>query len=106
MTSAVAVEVTCVAVLWHAAMHPAPLRATEVVARSLGVLLHILEVRGPHEFASAFEATTRERARALLVCQSPMLFVHHPRTADLAVTNRLPTINSRRSSLASAIDGA
>ena len=87
-------------------MHPAPLRATEVVARSLGVLLYILEVRGPHEFASAFEATTRERARAFLVCQSPMLFVHHPRTADLAVTNRLPTINSRRSSLASALDGA
>ena len=85
-------EVTRVAVLWDAAMDPAPLRATEVVARSLGVPLHILEVRGPHEFASAFEAMTRERASALLVFQSPMLFVHHPRIADLAVTSRLPTM--------------
>ena len=85
-------EVTRVAVLWDAAMDPAPLRATEVVARSVGVPLHLLEVRGPHEFASAFEAMTRERASALLVFQSPMLFVHHPRIADLAVTSRLPTM--------------
>ena len=85
-------EVTRVAVLWDPAMHPAPLHATEVVARSLGVPLYTLAVHGPHEFASAFETTARERARALLVFQSPMLFVHHARIADLAVTNRLPTI--------------
>jgi len=84
--------VTRVAALWDAAMDPAPLRATEVVARSLGVPLHILEVRGPHEFASAFEASAREHASALLVFQSPMLFVHHPRLADLAASRRLPTI--------------
>jgi putative ABC transport system substrate-binding protein len=85
-------EVRRVAALWDAAMNPAPVRATEVVARSLGVPLHIREVRGPHELASAFEAITRGRARALLVFQSPMLFVHHARIAELAVTSRLPTI--------------
>ena len=85
-------EVTRVAALWDAAMNPAPLRATEVVAQSLGVPLHILAVRSPHEFESVFDAITREHARALLVFQSPMLFVHHARIADLAVTRRLPTI--------------
>jgi putative ABC transport system substrate-binding protein len=85
-------EVTRVAALWDAAMNPAPLRTTEGVARAVGIPLHILEVRGPHEFASAFEAMTRERASALLVFQSPMLFVHHARIAELAVTSRLPTI--------------
>jgi putative ABC transport system substrate-binding protein len=85
-------EVTRVAALWDAAMNPAPLRATEVVARSVGLPLHILTVHGPHEFASVFDAITRERASALLVFQSPMLFVHHARIADLAVTSRMPTI--------------
>jgi putative ABC transport system substrate-binding protein len=85
-------EVTRVAALWDAAMNPAPLRATEVVAQSLGVPLHILAVRGPHEFESVFDAITREHARALLVFQSPMLFAHQQRIADLAVTSRLPTV--------------
>ena len=85
-------EVTRVAVLWDTAMHPVSLRATEGVARSLGVPLQTLAVHGPHEFASAFETIARERARALLVFQSPMLFGHHARIADLAVTHRLPTI--------------
>jgi putative ABC transport system substrate-binding protein len=81
-----------VAVLWDAAMHPVPLRATEVVARSVGVPLSILEVHGPHELASAFDALTRARNSALLVFQSPMLFEHHPQIAALAVASRLPTI--------------
>jgi putative tryptophan/tyrosine transport system substrate-binding protein len=81
-----------VAVLWDPATDSAPLRATEGVARSVGMPLHTLAVRGSHEFARAFETTTRERARALLVFQSPMLFAHHTRIADLAVTHRLPTI--------------
>jgi putative ABC transport system substrate-binding protein len=85
-------EVTRVAVLWDAAMNPAPLRATEVVAQSVDVPLHILAVRGPHEFASVFNATTREQASALLVFQSPMLFTYQQRIAALAVTSRLPTV--------------
>jgi putative tryptophan/tyrosine transport system substrate-binding protein len=85
-------DVTRVAVLWDAAINPEPLRATEIVAQSLRLPLHILEVRGPHEFERAFDTATRDRARALLVCQSPMFSVHQTRIADLAASRQLPTI--------------
>jgi putative tryptophan/tyrosine transport system substrate-binding protein len=85
-------DVTRVAVLWDAGINPEPLRATEGVAQSLRLPLHILEVRGPHEFERAFDAATRDRARALLVCQSPMFSVHQTRIADLAASRQLPTI--------------
>jgi putative tryptophan/tyrosine transport system substrate-binding protein len=85
-------NVTRIAILWDAAMDPLPLRATEVAARSLGVSPQILEVRSADELESAFGAATRGGAKALMVLQSPRLFAHQPRIADLAATHRLPTI--------------
>jgi putative ABC transport system substrate-binding protein len=48
----------------------------ERTARSLGVQLHFLEVRGPDDFERAFTAATREGAGALLL-PAALLFTRH-----------------------------
>src|SRR5262249_44057141 len=52
----------------------------EAAARGLGVQLLPLEVRGPDEFAGAFQAATQGHAQALIMVQSP-LFKLLPGTA-------------------------
>ena len=80
-----------VAVLRDPALNPAPLRAAEVAARSLGLQLQIVEARGPSEFESAFRAAVRGRNRALMVIPSPMFGAHRKLIGDLAAKHRLPT---------------
>ena len=61
-----------------------------VAARSLGVQLQLLEVRGPNEFDGAFAAMATERVGALLVVADSMLIQHRRRLVDLAARIRLP----------------
>ena len=61
-----------------------------VAARSLGVQLQLLEVRGPNEFDGAFAAMATERVGALLVVADSMLVQHRRRLVDLAARIRLP----------------
>jgi len=49
-------------------------------------------VINPDEIAGAFSAMTRERADALSLFPSPMLFAEYIRIAKLAGESRLPTI--------------
>ncbi|MGH7345374.1 MAG: ABC transporter substrate-binding protein, partial [Candidatus Rokuibacteriota bacterium] len=56
-----------VAILWDAASDPTLLRTTETIVRSSGIGLQVLSVRGPKEFADAFQAAGRQRADAVLV---------------------------------------
>ena len=67
-------------------------RETEVAARTLGVELRSLAVRGPNEFETAFQAATRGRAGALIVLGDALTFRHRARIADLAAKHRLPAI--------------
>ncbi len=68
------------------------LRETEVAARSLGMPLQALEVRGPDDFDGAFSAMAREGAGALIVLPD-LLFTHHlKRLVDLAAKHRLPAM--------------
>jgi putative ABC transport system substrate-binding protein len=69
---------------------------TEVAARSLGVQLQSLKVRGPSELDGALSAMTQERAGALIVVVDLLLFAHMRRIADLAVVSRLPAIAQRK----------
>jgi putative ABC transport system substrate-binding protein len=85
-----------VAVLWDASMSQVPLRAMEEAARSLRVPIDTLSVRGPDDFAAAFKAASRNRARSLVVMQSPMLFVQRTYITQLAATNRLPMLSHFR----------
>jgi len=83
-----------VAVLWNPALPAvvAIMRETEAAARTLGVQLQSLEVRGPDDFESAFAAATRGRARALITVEQPLAFIHRARIVDFAAKSRLPAI--------------
>src|SRR5262245_44027361 len=88
-------RVSRVAALWHPgafAEHTTRdmVQGTEAAARTLGVHLQLVEVRSPDEFDGAFATMTRERAEALIVFPSPMLFQERRRLVDLAARHRLP----------------
>ena len=82
---------TRVAVLRDPTLDPAPLRAAEIAARSLGLALQAVSARGPSDFESAFRAATQGRNDALIVIPSPHFGFHRKLIADLAIRHRLPT---------------
>jgi ABC-type uncharacterized transport system substrate-binding protein len=90
--------VSRVAVLWNPAnpAHARHVRALDVAAQALGVQLHLVEARDPEAFDGAFAAMTRAHAGALLVLGDSMVFQHRKRLAELAATNRLPTMHNIR----------
>ena len=71
---------------------PLSLKGVEAAARSLGVQFRVQEVRDPTEFDKAFEATTRERAGALMVLPDPMFVSQRGRIVALAAKSRLPAM--------------
>jgi ABC-type uncharacterized transport system substrate-binding protein len=77
-------------------IQPLAIRDLNVAARSLGVQLQLLRVRGPNEFDSAFAAMTKERVGAFLVVADTMLVFHRTQLADLAARSRLPAAYSWR----------
>ena len=79
-----------VAVLWDALLDQAPLRATELAARKLGLHPLLLEVRTPNDIPQAFDIAIRKHAQAMLLMQSPMLEVNPQQIAGLAIRHRLP----------------
>jgi putative ABC transport system substrate-binding protein len=84
-----------VAVLWHPGAYGERtdkdmLNGAEVVARTLGVRLQLVEVRGPADFDRAFSDMTRGRAGALIVGGGALLNNHRSRLVDLAAKTRLP----------------
>ena len=62
----------------------------ELTARSLGVTIQALSVRGPDDLDSAVSAMARERAGALLVVPDLMFNEHRKRLVDLVARHRLP----------------
>jgi putative tryptophan/tyrosine transport system substrate-binding protein len=85
-------KVTRVAVLREAVGGAASLRATESAAHSLGVRLHVIELRDPSELPSAFAAMIHEHVGAVMLLHGPMLTSQQRRVLDLAAKNRLPAI--------------
>ncbi len=81
------------------AYHQLAIKEVNVVARSLGVQLQLLEARGPNEFDGAFAAMAKERVGALLVLSDAMLNSHRVRLADLAARSRLPAAYGVRESV-------
>jgi putative tryptophan/tyrosine transport system substrate-binding protein len=84
-----------VAVLWNpdnVVFQAQMLRAAEVAARTLGVQLHVFEVRSAEAFDSTFAAITKEGVDALLVLADPMLALHQTRIVEFAERNHLPAI--------------
>jgi putative ABC transport system substrate-binding protein len=90
-----------VAALWHPGAYGEStmtemMGKMETAAATLLVRLQPVEVRGPAEFDGAFLAMARERADALIVLPSPMLFSERRHIVDLATQNRLPSIAMAR----------
>ena len=83
-----------VAILWNPANPYTALvvRETEAAARTLGVQLQSLPVRGPEEFEGAFQAATRGRAAALITVGDVLPMAHRPRLVALAANSRLPAM--------------
>jgi len=89
--------VSLIAGLWHPAAYGERtmndmMNEAEEAARTLGVHLRLVAVHGPDELHQAFSKIAGERADALLVFPSPMLFAERRRIVDLAAERRLPII--------------
>jgi putative ABC transport system substrate-binding protein len=68
-------------------------KANDVTARALGLRPQWLKVKGPTpDLEGAFTAMNHERAEALLVLDVPVPIIHQKRIAELAATNRLPSM--------------
>ena len=87
-----------VAVLWNVANpYPAAVfRETERAAQTLGIEVQSLEVRGPDDFGSAFEAAKRQPPEALIVVEDPLTMDFRKQVVDFAATYRLPAIYGLR----------
>ena len=70
--------------------------AMEVAARTLGLQLQPVELRGPDDLEKAFLAMTRGRANALIGLQDPTVSFLRGQIAELAVKSRLPTVAVER----------
>jgi putative ABC transport system substrate-binding protein len=86
-----------VAVLWHPGAFGERtmtdmVKETEAAARTLGVQLQFVEVRGPDEFDRAFSTMTKGRADALVTFPSVMLASEIRRIVGLAAQHRLPAM--------------
>jgi putative ABC transport system substrate-binding protein len=97
LLSEVVPQLSRVAVLWHPRVYgdrtmAGMLKEIESAARSLGIHIQLVPAAIPDDIADAFSAIIKERAAALIVFPSPMLFAEYPRIASLASDNRLPAI--------------
>jgi putative ABC transport system substrate-binding protein len=87
-------SLTRVALLWWSggARGLTVLQEHEAAAHTLGLQLLPLAVRGPEEFAGAFELARQGQAQALILAPSSLFSAHQARLAELALASRLPTI--------------
>ena len=82
-----------VAVLGDPGVNELQFRATEVAARSGGLTLQPLPTKNLNEIPGAIAAAAQQRAGALLVLTSPLIFTGLRRIAEAAIKHRLPAIN-------------
>jgi len=83
-----------VMVLWNhwSAEAKSSLETVERAARTLGLQLVPVEVRGAGDFEAAFKTAARERANALLVLRAPLIVSNAALIAGLAAKARLPAM--------------
>jgi hypothetical protein len=74
----------------------AQVKATETAARSLGVQLQVLDVRGPQDLGGVINTTKKQGVGALMVLGSPTLFEGQRRVGELAMKANLPVISAWR----------
>jgi putative ABC transport system substrate-binding protein len=85
-----------VGILWDADGQSAGIgfKEYEAAALSLKIPLQSLGVRKPKpDFAGAFRAAIKGRTNALIVIRNPLITSHQKQIAELAIRNRLPSMN-------------
>ena len=65
------------------------LKETELAAGAFGVKLQYLDILGPNDIETAFQAAIKGRAEAVFVLRSPVLNSHRTQFTQLAVKSRL-----------------
>jgi putative tryptophan/tyrosine transport system substrate-binding protein len=90
-----------VAILWHPRAYgdrtmAGMLKEAERAAVALGIQFQFVPATSPEDITGAFSLMTRERADALSVFPSPVLFAAYGRIAGIAAEKRLPTIYAAR----------
>ena len=90
-----------VAILWHPRAYgdrtmAGMLKEAERAAVALGIQLQFVPATSPEDITGAFSLMIRERADALSVFPSPVLFAAYGRIAGIAAEKRLPTIYAAR----------
>src|SRR5689334_13479540 len=92
---------TRVAALWHPSAYSERTMAgvrseIEVAARILNLQLQLVPATSPDDFVGAFAAMQRERAEALIVMPSPMLFGEYKRIVTMVADSKLPAMGVAR----------
>jgi putative tryptophan/tyrosine transport system substrate-binding protein len=85
-----------VAVLWNSA-NPYPtvvFKETKDAARTLGIEVQSLEVKGPDDFATVFASAKQRRPDALFTIDDPLILSQPDQIVEFAAANRLPAIYS------------
>jgi putative ABC transport system substrate-binding protein len=86
-----------VAALWDSSsFRPTGMRAVERAAPSIGLVLHVLEVRAATDFDRAFQAARQQRDQAVIQLASPFFAAHRKTLLALMAKNRLPAICQER----------
>jgi putative tryptophan/tyrosine transport system substrate-binding protein len=90
-------QLSRVAVLWHPHAYSdrtmaGMVKEIEGAAQTLGIPLQLVPAASPEDIAGAISEMIRERASALSVFPSPMLFSEYGRIATLAADGRLPAM--------------
>jgi putative tryptophan/tyrosine transport system substrate-binding protein len=68
------------------------LRETQAAALTLGLPVHVMEVRRSGELERTFSLIAQERGSGVIVLQSSMLFSARASIAQLAMKHHLPTV--------------
>jgi putative ABC transport system substrate-binding protein len=83
-----------VAMLWNAGDQAMTLRfqASEVAAKTMGIMVQALGVRAPDDFEHAFATMTREKPDAILMVTDSLTTLNRKRVLEFATVQRLPAI--------------
>jgi putative tryptophan/tyrosine transport system substrate-binding protein len=80
--------------------HPSLLSRLRANAEKAGLQVFVAEARAPDDIERAFAAMKRDRAEALIVAPDSLFLQRREQVAQLALKNRLPSVNADRGSLA------
>jgi putative ABC transport system substrate-binding protein len=83
-----------VAVFWQDPFGVAAVNELKRAARSLGVRLELVELRGSEDLDQAFKTAKRSSVSAVMLPWSPIVYVHRAQIAALALESKLPTLSA------------